>query len=326
MRQQMKHNLYEFEVMPPPASWKDIAARLDDDSFYSFVSSKLNIYEVMPPVSSQNAVIERLTDDSDYIQISSKVRSYELSPFTDSWKSISEELDKEHHEESKTLVIPLSKKIYNYAAVAIVIAVVAGISWLFVNNSKNLFDVAADAGKQTGKTASPFQNDKGIKSGNETNNGAIAKNTETEKNNETLNDQSTYTTQSRLLKYSKISSPFSQIEQPIIISSKAILDEKGAVVRDMDILTTNNNYLVVTGPDGQLTRISSKFANVIRFLNSGEDVEEYLDKVIRESSLWKKRFQEWRGKISQSAFIPSSANFLDILDFKELIDEKNISN
>ena len=112
-------------------------------------------------------------------------------------------------------------------------------------------------------------------------------------------------------------------EGPIIISSAPIVDANGVIIRDLDVLTTNSNYIMVTGPNGQQTRISAKFASVIRYLNSNTaDTEEYLDKVIKESDTWKKRFQEWRSKISQSSFIPSSANFLDIIEFKNLIEEQ----
>ena len=81
--------------------------------------------------------------------------------------------------------------------------------------------------------------------------------------------------------------------------------------------------MIIAGPDGQMTRISSKFANVIRFLNAnGNDTEEYLDRVIKEGGLWKQRFKEWRQKILDSHFIPSSSNFLDIMEFRELLDDK----
>jgi hypothetical protein len=76
------------------------------------------------------------------------------------------------------------------------------------------------------------------------------------------------------------------------------------------------------GPNGETTRISAKFANVIRYLNGDtEEPTEYLDNVIRDSDTWKKRFQEWRSKIRESSFIPSTANFMDILSFKDLLEQ-----
>ncbi|MDE3250658.1 MAG: hypothetical protein KGO82_18495, partial [Bacteroidota bacterium] len=111
-------------------------------------------------------------------------------------------------------------------------------------------------------------------------------------------------------------------EAPVVISGKPLTDENGNLIRDIDVLTTNSNYLTVMGPNGQLTRISAKFASVIRYLNEPGDTEEYLDRVIRESDTWKKRFQEWRSKIIQSSYVPAASNFFDIAAFGELVGDK----
>ena len=110
----------------------------------------------------------------------------------------------------------------------------------------------------------------------------------------------------------------------IHIPDHPIIGADGLAIRDMDVITSSN-YITVMGPNGQLTRISTKFANMIRYLDGSDaasSTHEYLDSVLAESDTWKKRFQEWRNRISQSPFIPSSANFLDIISFKELIQEK----
>ena len=295
MPQQLKHKMYEFEVTPPPAAWEAIAARLDDDSRYSLISSTMNDYEVAPPAGS--------------------------------WKNIVASLSEAKAGDAKTPVIKISRKLYRYATAAVITGLVAGVGWLFINKPDVNINVAGNAGKQPFETTKPAQNKHTIESSLAQNNDVSRKIKEepvysANKNNPPFAYQINDNIQSHILKYAVVNALALHNEGPIIISSPPILDEKGAVVRDMDVLTTNNNYLVVAGPDGQLTRISSKFVNIIRYLNSGDDVEEYLDKVIRESGAWKKRFQEWRNKISQSNFIPSSANFLDIMEFKELIDEK----
>jgi hypothetical protein len=295
MPQQLKHKMYEFEVTPPLAAWEAIATRLDDDSQYSLISSTMSAYEVAPPAGS--------------------------------WKNIAASLNDAKASDAKPPVIKISRKFYRYAAAAVITGLVVGAGWLFVNRPDVNINVAGNAGKQPFETTKPAQNKSAIESSQGQNNDVTGKIKEepvyiANKSNPPFADQTNDNIQSHILKYAIISTPSLHYEGSIVISSPPILDEKGAVVRDMDVLTTNNNYLVVAGPDGQLTRISSKFVNIIRYLNSGEDVEEYLDKVIRESGAWKKRFQEWRNKISQSTFIPSSANFLDIMEFKELIDEK----
>jgi hypothetical protein len=294
MPQQLKNKMYEFEVTPPPAAWEAIAARLIDDDQYSLLSSKMNNYEVDPPPDYWNNIVASLNE----------VKQGSQTPF-----------------------IKISRKFYRYAVAAIITGIVAVAGWLFINKTDVNISVAGNTAKQTSKKITPAQNKTAIENSQGQNNDFTGKLKEAPvyiagKNKPPATYQTDNNVQSPILKYAVINTPSFLHEGPIVISSPLMLDEKGAIIRDMDVLTTNNNYLVVAGPDGQLTRISSKFANVIRYLNSGDDVEEYLDKVIRESSTWKKRFQEWRNKISQSSFIPSSANFLDIMEFKELIDEK----
>lgn len=107
------------------------------------------------------------------------------------------------------------------------------------------------------------------------------------------------------------------------VSAPLIRDKKGKVIMDMSLLSGNaGSYISVTGPNGEPTRISSKFANYLIYLNKEESKEEYLDFLIRNSSVWKKRFDEWRNRImNRQSFMPGTSNFFDILELQELIRE-----
>lgn len=107
------------------------------------------------------------------------------------------------------------------------------------------------------------------------------------------------------------------------VSAPLIRDKKGKVIMDMSLLSSSSpSYITVTGPNGEPTRISSKFANYLIYLNNDESNEEYLDFLIRNSSVWKKRFDEWRSRImNRQSFMPSTANFFDILELQDLIRE-----
>lgn len=88
-----------------------------------------------------------------------------------------------------------------------------------------------------------------------------------------------------------------------------------------------DNYISVTGPNGQQTKISSKFVNVLLYMNNDSNIEQfegYFSKTFLESLVWKSKFQDWRNKILQTSLIPSADNFMDILELKDLIvkDEK----
>jgi len=288
MPERFKHKLFDHEVTPPPAAWETIAARLNDDTRHALLATKINQYEVAPPDSL--------------------------------WSAITTNLDKA---EANTTTIK-SSFFYRIAAAAAVIGIMAiGYWWINQHGSKQ--NLATSINKNLNPVKPPE-----TPSNENTATGSAINDTKDQAEAATGGTQSQHTNAAQvsaddagILRYAAISAVPSYSERSIVINSAPIRDESGAIVHDMDLLTTNNNYMIIAGPDGQMTRISSKFANVIRFLNAnGDDTEEYLDRVIKEGGLWKQRFKEWRQKILDSHFIPSSSNFLDIMEFRELLDEK----
>lgn len=107
------------------------------------------------------------------------------------------------------------------------------------------------------------------------------------------------------------------------IKAPLIKDASGNVIMDKSlIISRDNNYIIITCPNGEQTRISAKFLPVLTDLNATTDPAEYFDAVIRENNVWKSRFSQWRAKLMQQAsFAPTANNFLDILALKELIEE-----
>jgi len=108
------------------------------------------------------------------------------------------------------------------------------------------------------------------------------------------------------------------------VTAPLIRDANGKIIMDFSLITTGSgNYFTVTGPNGEQTRISSKFANFLAYLNnSSNEREEYLDFLFRRNNSWKERFEEWRIKILQQAsFAPSGFTFFDILELKDLIKD-----
>lgn len=358
MSERLRHKMIDFTVVPPPAAWESIAVRLDDDRKYAGISSTLNKFEASPPPAAWESIEFRLNDDQKYAVISSTLNNFEADPPPAAWESIALRLNDDRKyaalasnlgnfeaapppqvwnniasaltttDTETTPVINIRRIIYRALAAAVIIGVVTG-GWMLINKN----DIATNLVKSnTGHTPVAPSGEEHHKTANDSianteEQGSVALQNQPAQNN----DQSANAAlpaaavdkEGRPLKYAVVNTLPAFREMPVTISSNPIVDENGVVIRDMDLLTTNSNYILVTGPNGQQTRISSKFASVIRYLNgSPDDNEEYLDRVIKESDTWKKRFQEWRSKISQSSFIPSSANFLDIMEFKELIQEK----
>ncbi len=322
MSEHTRHKMIDFEATPPPAAWMAIAARLDDDKQHAAVATKINNFEAAPPHAAWEFIVARLDDDKQYEGVSTKMNNFDTPPPRQIWNNIAATL-----KESKEVITPVTnirRLVYRIAAAAILIGLFIG-GWMIINKNAVKIEVA-----KTNITSTPFppaikEENKVTATDNFNNHKevAAAQHQSVQNNIKTRYPLSSFSdNKDHVLKYAIVSGLPAYQENPIVISSSPILDKDGAVIRDMDVLTTSN-YLNITGPNGQSTRISSKFANVIRYLNgSHEDTEEYLDRVIKESDTWKRRFQEWRNKISQSPFIPSSVNFLDIIEFKDLILEK----
>jgi hypothetical protein len=302
MSEQVRHKLIDFAVAPPPAAWESIAERLDDDRKYTVLASKMDGFEAPPPPSAWEAISTRLGDDGQYARVAAKMTHFEAAPPAPLWDKIAASLSEPNTTVAAKAapVIQLRKILYRALAAAVIISVIAG-GWMMLSNKSSVSTeivknnlvvppAPSSPGKEE-KNTSPATPSTGSE---ETAIGSFP--TETVVSAPQVNDHhhaanNTVSEDDRVLKYAMVQRLPAFHEGPIVISSAPIADANGVVIRDIDVLTTNSNYIMVTGPNGQQARISAKFASVIRYLNgSTDDTEEYLDKVIKESDTWKKRF------------------------------------
>lgn len=107
------------------------------------------------------------------------------------------------------------------------------------------------------------------------------------------------------------------------VAARPIRDSKGNIVLDKELIfTPDNNYIVVTGPNGEQTRISSKFLPMLSSLNGSTEGQDYFTFFLNENSIWKLRFDQWRNKmLSQPSFIPTATNLVDLLELKDILQE-----
>jgi hypothetical protein len=321
MFEQLKHIMQTFEATPPPGVWQALDVRLADDEQYASLVKKMNDFEVTPPAFMWNQIAEELDDVKK--NTTTTVRTISSSP-----------------------------KWYRMAAAAVISALLIGSGWYFLTQSSNgtqtnvavtekinsseknnitapvlpltgteeKMDIAATNKKQDEKKTEQVVASEI----------AIANHSKSNSTPKTLINKPVLSTKKNsridndvpVLRYTKVTVQPSFRENSIVITAPILLDENGNPYRDINVLSANSNYLMVAGPNGQMTRISSKFANVILFLNTDDgEVKEYLEKILEESFVWKQRFQQWRNKIKEKAITPTPGNFLDILELKELIKE-----
>jgi len=300
----IQHKLLQCEMPPPPGTWENIARRLDKefDRYDAKISENINAAVLEAPVQS--------------------------------WQNISAMLD-ERQEPAKIIPLFTRKRI---AAAAIVIGLLITGGWFF---RQTIFTDNNTVGATSIKEAFPI-------TGNKSSTDEVIKTDELSSSIAQIVPRRVRVKPSLPIaeQVAMITSGLFETEElmnfsePRIISTQnfhvvdatdeafvtapLIRDADGKIIMDFSLITTGSgNYFTVTGPNGEQTRISSKFANFLAYLNnSSNEREEYLDFLFRRNTSWKERFEEWRIKILQQAsFAPSGFTFFDILELKDLIKD-----
>lgn len=294
MAEPLKNKLVNFEVLPPSGVWNNIAYELKEINKFSFISQKMYDYEIVPPENTWQAI---------HLTLHNNIKA----PF-------------------QLPVRRIKRPVYKIMAAAAMLGVILLGALYFFNNSsyknrishQNLLednnenklpDIITDkipAPSPYGSVQAPQINTALTSSINKPKRKYAPGKNKTLRNTIVKNVRSLGT------------------ELAIFIAAKPIRNERGYIIQDLELINevSDNNYISITGPNGQQTKISSKLMNGLLYLNEDSNIEQfegYFDKTFIESLIWKARFQDWRQKIIQTSFIPSSANFMDILEFKDLI-------
>ncbi len=285
-----------------------------------------------PPEGSWNAIATALDTGFDKTEqsVARRLDQYSMTPPAGTFEAISAALD--NAEIKKVPVRQLSYRKW-VAAAAVIIAVTGG--WWYTRWNRNTDNLSAVTAEPVKKTPSPntttFPSVSDAATAAITGSGVSAVAT---RNNHRAFTKTNYTSYSKVLDSEGTDWQLEAVNDESIVRVDAtpeagikaplIRDANGKIIMDLSLLTTGNgHYISITGPNGEQTRISTKFAQYLMYLGGPENKsEEYLDFLIRNSNSWKQRFQEWRTRIMQSPdFIPGSLNFLDILELKDLLKE-----
>lgn len=292
--------------------------------------NKLNQYEVAPPPGNWDAILTRLEDEPGIadIKLSERLFNLEVDPPSIVWENISVQLDEESRE---TPVVPMFP--WKRVAVAASLIGIAGLAlFLFFSNSSRV----VPAGPATVSTTTPvIVPDQVIpdESKEETSPAPVilADNNPAPPKRQPLRSRISKTVSSRsaaVVESSTAPEPVYQqltpsepiesadLTMPIAVSAPPITDASGKLISDNTLLFANGSrYIIVTSPNGEQTRISSKFF-------------ELLDKLYSTSSSpanteWKNRFEEWRNKfLEENGFVPAAGNYMDLLELKEMLLEQ----
>jgi hypothetical protein len=300
--------LINLEITPPPGAWSAIAARLETeyDASATAVAEKLQDIAILPPAMAWENIAAALPGTTAPI---------------------------EQHK-----VVRLPYRRVRMLAAAVVIGLVGLTAWYFLNYSGT---PAGAAAKQQQQAVTPAIENKTTPDNNSSQSIAPAiEQLQEQLAQETPEPATRYTSQSA---QRRIPIYFKYDDQPMAtyagmpeedanrftgsiipsVEAPLIRDANGQIILDKRLITSpDNNYITITGPNGEQTRISAKFLDIISSLNGDAEPSDYFNYMMHDNNLWKARFHEWRSKLmNQASFVPTATNFLDILELKELLQE-----
>ncbi len=279
-----QHHLNNLQVTPPPEAWEHIASQL--------------------PAGT----------DALEMQLSQKLYNYEVLPPADIWQSINVALGPPR----PASVIPF-RKITIAAAVA---AAIAGITWITFNynNSDSSTSATVSATPVTNTPVAPTAVTPGALAAiPATGPRNIVQHAVNSISRATDTEHAFFVDEPANISYAGLN------VQPAVVSNNTaeveappIRDSNGNIILDQQFLTKgNNDYVTVTGPNGEQTRISARFLRMLTNFSNDDEPGSSLEDII-----WKNRFREWRNKLRQQiSFIPSATNFLDIVELKNILQE-----
>lgn len=294
------HKIFNFELIPPPEVWSKVADQLDEEFKTDDIhlSQKLHDYEINPPaLGFENllvAINKDIRDEKDILRNESTPRAFKL---------------------------PVKRLAM--AAIAIGIIVITLFYLAGPDLSTASIDPAVEATvPSSDSTASrPPATETEIAETPQTNQGNRTLATADKRVDKKPIFSSTRITRNvRNTRYASLASLLqTNARRSISVFAPPICDGDGNIILDEDLVSApDDNYIIVTSPNGEQTKMSRKFLKVLTIMNGGSQ-NVFFD---TESFLFRARVEEWRSKLLQQAsYIPTANNFLDIVDLKEMLQE-----
>ena len=271
----------------------------------NFLNKILNA-EVPPPPSVWNSIAAEL-DKLDHPQFVDKIAAASIDPPASAWENVASALDKA----AGPKVVRLNKQWVKWAAAAVVVALIAYSSTIFLRSDAEENSVTASIPKKENDATTSANAMKGIPSRADDIHPSIAfidnrRSVRTAQNLSTDNVQN-----ESLVRHASIET--AEAEKTTTNNSQGEPKISDNISSKSSHVIPPPDYFVVTAPNGERVRISSKFSDAVTSLYGGDNVDY----------LWKSRFDSWKSKLmTNPSFIPAAGNFLDIVELKDLLKEQ----
>lgn len=286
MSGQLKNKMADYEVIPPNSIWESIANKLEEIPSATPLpfSEKMNAYEVPPPPAA--------------------------------WQDILAGLEKIDAKESAHVKRIFSIHSFKWLSAAAIFGFLVIGSYYFLNKS--------DQGKNniaSNNSIGTIDQEKEIVVRKKHISATLPVRLAmvNHEDNGTKNNNSNEDYKNLHWTSLEEAAPIILNEHKIYITPRPILNAKGELIQDMSVINPNNNkYINITAPNGEQTKISSKLASMLHYFGSTTNNDFSFND---NCNAWQQRINEWRQKVIRSGLVPSSTNFLDIVEFTKLIEE-----
>ena len=277
-----------------------------------------------PPTEVWEKIADQLDEEfkASDISLSQKIEDYEIVPPTFILDNVLAEVSARQSSPQRAKVFALPRRRIAIAAIVMGLIALATLYLLNPDFSSKTKSSTADILPAIPGASSPSpsienkNNNGGSNALSDTevsslSPGADRKLVQSGSNNSRNTRGAKYAMMNRILPANAIS--------PISVTAPPIYDKNGNIIMDESLVSApDENYIIVTSPNGEQTKISRKFLKMLCMMNGSIDYN-YMS---YENYQWKLRFEEWRSKLLQQAsYIPTANNFLDIMDLKELLQE-----
>ena len=254
-------------------------------------------HEEMPPPHCWDEVKQTISKEP--ISLGHSLNQWEAVPPAESWNLIAAEI-----QETKSLPrIPAAKTLTRrplvaYAAAIAVMLLLASVLWYSLNDRENGLNVRDLAAGLT-YSDSPAQAVPGPE---------ISTNEQSAPGMETPAEAAPPTTP--LAKSGELRETHHNSTAP----HAAPAEIQAPKVPDVAVSYADGNYIQLTEPDGDVTRVSYKLDRMVKAMHAGGNNRS-------QRQEWNRKLETWTSRMAQSTYVPSGGNFFDIAEFVEFLND-----
>jgi hypothetical protein len=263
--------------------------------------------EITPPQEAWAFIAQTLDNQTQAQQtFATKMYTYEVAPPQDVWAAIENKLPTTQIKSTtKKQASIFAMPAFKYAAAACVAGILGIATYTFLNNSQQ--NIPANPAQPTVQNsvnvpAQPTTTSQQINNPVTTVATTNATAKTTIKNTAAIKSNPVSLPNTNTTGIAAVTNPLDGAVDPINNSTPT------------DINTTaTNQYVNIVGPNGEAVRLSTKFSKQIGLFEG--QAEEGIDVIIRESSIWRGKINQWRKAMLNANISPS---FDNIFDFEAL--------